>query len=44
MKVRPDNTIHQKHFKYCEENKTTKAKVIRKAIVQCLGLQLRRAV
>lgn len=38
VKVRLDNTTHQKLLKYCEKNKTTKAEVIRKAIIQFLGL------
>lgn len=38
VKVRLDDATHQKLLKYCEENKTTKAEVIRKAIIQFLGL------
>lgn len=38
VKVRIDDTTHQKLLEYCKENKTTKAEVIRKAIVQFLGL------
>lgn len=38
VKVRLDDTTHQKLLEYCEENKTTKAEVIRKAIIRFLGL------
>lgn len=38
VKVRLDDTTHQKLLEYCEDNKTTKAEVIREAIIQFLGL------
>ena len=38
VKVRLDDTTHQKLLEYCKDNKTTKAEAIRKAIVQFLGL------
>lgn len=38
VKVRLDDTTHRKLLEYCKDNKTTKAEVIRKAIVQFLGL------
>lgn len=38
VKVRLDNTTHQKLLEYCKNNKTTKAEVIRKAVTQFLGL------
>lgn len=38
IKVRLDNTTHQKLLQYCEENKITKAEAIRRAISQFLGL------
>ncbi len=38
VKVRLDNTTHEKLLQYCKDNSTTKAEVIRKAIKQFLGL------
>ncbi len=38
VKVRLDDTTHQKLLEYCKDNGTTKAEVIRKAIKQFLGL------
>ena len=38
VKVRLDNTTHQKLLEYCKDNNITKAEVIRKAIIQFLGL------
>lgn len=38
VKVRLDDTTHQRLLKYCKDNDTTKAEVIRKAIKQFLGL------
>ncbi len=38
VKVRLDNTTHQKLLQYCKDNSLTKAEVIRKAINQFLGL------
>lgn len=37
VKVRLDDTTHQKLLSYCEKNNITKAEVIRKAIIQFLG-------
>ena len=38
IKVRLDDTTHQELIRYCKNNSTTKAEVIRKAIKQFLGL------
>lgn len=38
VKVRLDDSTHQKLLEYCEKNNITKAEVIRKAIAQFLGL------
>ena len=38
IKVRLDDTTHQKLLQYCKDNSLTKAEVIRKAIKQFLGL------
>lgn len=38
VKVRLDDTTHQKLLQYCEENNITKAEAIRQAILQFLGL------
>lgn len=38
IKVRLDNTTYQKLIEYCKNNNFTKAEVIRKAIIQFLGL------
>lgn len=37
VKVRLDKTTHEKLLQYCKDNNTTKAEVIRKAIIQFLG-------
>lgn len=38
IKVRLDDTTYQELLKYCKDNSTTKAEIIRKAIKQFLGL------
>ena len=38
VKVRLDNTTHQKLLEYCEENKTTKAEFFLMDIIRFLGL------
>lgn len=38
VKVRLDDTTHQKLLQYCKENNITKAEAIRQAILQFLGL------
>lgn len=37
VKVRLDNTTHEKLLQYCKDNNTTKAEVVRQAIIQFLG-------
>lgn len=37
VKVRLDNTTHDKLLQYCEDNELTKAEVIRMALIQFLG-------
>ena len=37
VKVRLDDTTYEKLLQYCKDNNTTKAEVIRKAIIQFLG-------
>ena len=37
VKVRLDNTTHEKLLQYCKDNDTTKAEVIRQAIIQFLS-------